>query len=263
MADLRASIFGAIQTFMSQNYEDVPVVWENGPVPDEAAIGNVFLDVEIRWDDAANVTLGHTPRGRDWGHIATFVYYKQAEGTALPDEIAQDLRDLLSNRRLGAGETKLAKRVTSPELRGWYRTGLLTPFRIDSQGSVASLAVPAAPPDVDYVEFLADGAIGGHRVMSPTTGGRVGYASSSNVADANTVLGISRGAALDGAILQVQNGGLMTESSWSWTVDQPIFCGVNGVLTQTAPTVGFQLIVGVATSATSMAIGIRQPILVA
>ena len=121
---------------------------------------------------------------------------------------------------------------------------------------------PPGPPGemgAAYVEFPAAVPLGGHRVVRVLAGEAI-YADHTTVADANLVLGITRGAVVGGALAQIQTGGLMTEVSWAWTPDAPVFVGAAGVLTQTAPLAGFNLIVGVATSPTQIFIGARMPI---
>lgn len=122
---------------------------------------------------------------------------------------------------------------------------------------------PVGPPGqagASYLTFTADGALSGHRAVRPTTAGAVGYASSAVAADANSVLGITTGAAATGAAINVQASGEMTEVSWNWTPGLPVFLGTNGLLTQTPPVSGFQLVLGVAISPTKLAINIKQPI---
>ena len=109
------------------------------------------------------------------------------------------------------------------------------------------------------VTFNAGAAIGGHRLVRLLSG-TLAYMDSSQPTDANMALGVSRHSASLGQPVSVQCSGLITEPSWTWTPDQPVFCGVNGLLTQTAPTSGFLLVVGVAVSATSLFIAIKIPL---
>jgi len=112
-----------------------------------------------------------------------------------------------------------------------------------------------------YVEFPAATALGGNRAVR-LVAGEATYADNASVADANLVLGITRGAVVLGDIVQIQVTGLMTEPSWAWTSDAPVFVGAAGVLTQTSPSTGYTLIVGIATSPTQILIGARMPIVV-
>ncbi len=121
---------------------------------------------------------------------------------------------------------------------------------------------PPGPPGElgqAYVEFPAAVPIGGHRAVR-LLGGAAIYTDNTSLPDANLVLGITRGAADAGALAQIQFNGLMAEPSWAWTPDLPVFVGVAGVLTQTPPTSGFSLIVGIATRADQIFIGAKAPI---
>lgn len=118
---------------------------------------------------------------------------------------------------------------------------------------------PAGEMGSAYVEFPAAVPLGGHRAVRLLAGEAI-YADHNTVADANLVLGITRGAVAAGALAQIQTNGLMTESSWAWTPDLPVFVGPVGTLTQIAPLAGFNLIVGIATSPTQIFIGARMPI---
>lgn len=120
---------------------------------------------------------------------------------------------------------------------------------------------PGTPGELGaaYVEFPAALPLGGHRAVRLLNGQAV-YADHTVVEDANIVLGITRGAVTGGDMAQIQFNGLMTEASWAWTPDLPVFCGAAGVLTQVPPVSGFSLIVGIATTPTQIFIGAKMPI---
>jgi hypothetical protein len=126
---------------------------------------------------------------------------------------------------------------------------------------VGTQGPPGQPGEVGqaYVEFAAAVALGGHRAVRLLNGEAI-YADHSVIGDANAVLGITRGAAAAGVLAQIQFAGLMTEPSWTWTPDLPVFVGLAGVLTQTPPTSGFSLIVGIATRSDQIFIGAKAPI---
>jgi hypothetical protein len=111
-----------------------------------------------------------------------------------------------------------------------------------------------------YLTYFADGALGGQRVVRATSAGKVGYVDPGDPAQAHAAIGLTMGAAADGASINVQFSGEMSEPSWSWTANQPIFAGANGIPTQTPPATGFQAAIGVAISATAMVIQIKSPI---
>lgn len=139
---------------------------------------------------------------------------------------------------------------------------LVVPLGYGLQGPPGPPGLNGSSASAPYITFSADGPLGGNRAVR-LVAGLARYASSSALADAGLVLGITQGAAVSGAPVQIQTSGLMTEPSWTWTADQPVFCGTNGTLTQTAPTAGFDLILGIALSAIQIHIGARMPIALA
>ena len=112
----------------------------------------------------------------------------------------------------------------------------------------------------NVMEYVADGALGGHRIVRATTAGKVGYVDPSDPDQAHAALGLTTGAVADGALASVQFAGPITEPSWAWTPNLPVFIGAAGVPTQTPPSSGFHATVGVAVSATSMVIQLKSPI---
>lgn len=122
---------------------------------------------------------------------------------------------------------------------------------------------PPGPAGGNVIALPAATALGGHRVVRSTGDGRCGYASADNPLHGDDVLGITLGAAVAGANANVQVAGEVTEPSWAWTPQEPVFLGANGVLTQEPPTepdAAFVLIVGFATSPTGLMLRIEGPI---
>ena len=72
-------------------------------------------------------------------------------------------------------------------------------------------------------------------------------------------LGLTMTAADLGEVLNVQRSGPINDSSWTWTPG-PVWLGASGNLTQTPPTGGNDLMVGVALSATRILLDLQQPI---
>jgi hypothetical protein len=82
--------------------------------------------------------------------------------------------------------------------------------------------------DGDAVTIVAAKALGGHRVV--TAQGLHCMPDTLNI-----IIGITVGAGALGTEVEYLPFGPMTENSWSWTPNAPIFAGSNGVLTQTEP----------------------------
>ena len=125
----------------------------------------------------------------------------------------------------------------------------------------AGPAGPMGPPGATYMTFAAGSALGGHKVVKAGPLGAVYYADSDYPVDAGGVLGVTMHAVLSGDPVNVQATGEMDESSWSWTPGLPVFLGPLGTLTQTPPTTGFQLVIGVASAPTKLVISIKQAII--
>jgi len=111
------------------------------------------------------------------------------------------------------------------------------------------------------VEKTASGALGGHRVVISDGALGAAYADNSIPSHAALVLGVTNGAAVDGAPVSITVSGDLAEPSWSWTPDGFVYLSTNGLLTQTAPASGFSLIVGTALTPTVLNIRIGVPII--
>lgn len=101
--------------------------------------------------------------------------------------------------------------------------------------------------------------LSGHRIVSMMSGAAV-YASADDIDTVVNVIGMTTGAALSGTDAEVLPSGELTETSWAWDTDSPVFLGNNGSLTQTVPTSGVMLQIGVPTAATKLLIDIKMPI---
>lgn len=108
--------------------------------------------------------------------------------------------------------------------------------------------------------LVATEPIGGHRIVKAVVGG-CAYADSSSISDINTVIGITESAYSIGDSVQIRLSGEVTEPSWNFTIGS-VYLGINGLLTQTAPTIGFIQQIGIATSSNTILINIKQPIVI-
>lgn len=129
--DFRALVSTEIVAWAAANYPTLPVIYENGPVPDEDKIGSIWLDVEVRWYGGRPLGLGQKSAGRHSGAISASVYCRDASGTGQADDILDSLSTLLRSRRLGSSIVSFPQRTVPTNLKGWYKTGLLFPFTLD------------------------------------------------------------------------------------------------------------------------------------
>jgi hypothetical protein len=120
---------------------------------------------------------------------------------------------------------------------------------------------PPGPTGGIALQYQAGEALGGHRMVVLDDTGKAVYADNMVFSHANKVLGMTTGAASMGDTATIQTGGEMTEPSWSWVLDTPIWLSSSGMLTQVAPIAGFSLIVAFPITATKIFINLREPII--
>lgn len=120
------------------------------------------------------------------------------------------------------------------------------------------------PAGGSAIDVVAGAALGGHRVVYLDANHKAQYASNQTASHALIALGLTLGAAALDETVSVQRSGEVTEPSWSWTLEQPVYLGANGLLTQTAPTSPalFQRIVGFPTAATKLFLALREPVFI-
>lgn len=109
-----------------------------------------------------------------------------------------------------------------------------------------------------FKSFQTSENISALRAVIPNLNNQLRYATQ---ATDSTILGISRNAGTTGNLVQVVTSGLLTDSSWNWTVNKYIFLGSNGILTQSVPASGYLVFLGTAVSPTSFNLNISNSIL--
>lgn len=121
---------------------------------------------------------------------------------------------------------------------------------------------PQGPSGSETYVRKSTGALSALRVVRTTDATHVDYADAATLAHGETLLGISStSAGVAEADVTVVATGPITDGSWSWTPGAPIFCGLNGVLTQTfSGAWAFSRIVAWAQTATTILVRIREPI---
>jgi hypothetical protein len=128
------------------------------------------------------------------------------------------------------------------------------------EGSAPSIPPVIIPPS-DANPYIAGSALGGHRVVIIGDDRNLYYADNTNLTHMFRVLGITTGAVNQGSVVSVQTEGPISEVSWNWTMNIPIYLTTNGQLTQSAPDIGFLLEIAFPMSPDSMFIKIDDPIL--
>jgi hypothetical protein len=104
-------------------------------------------------------------------------------------------------------------------------------------------------------------ALSGHRAVYRRPDGLIDYASANNLGCLHEAIWVTTGAATMGGDVSMVMFGEMSEPSWTWVPGVPIFLGINGVLTQTAPlapAADFLVVLGYVPITTKMFVD-RQP----
>lgn len=135
--------------------------------------------------------------------------------------------------------------------------------RIGPQGKRGEPGLPGASGS-ETITATSGEVLSGFSVVIYDPSGNVIKASADNVLHMNKVVGITTGASLISAPATIRSSNLMEESTWTWTQDQPIFLGLNGLLTQTVP-IGavFSQVLGIAIAPTRIIINIQPAIFLA
>lgn len=116
----------------------------------------------------------------------------------------------------------------------------------------ASDGVVTIASDAGSFQSTAVGNITSNTVVAATSGG-VLNPSLATPTEVPAIVGVAFTSATSGNPITVMTKGQITDALWSWTPGLPLYCGVaGGALTQTAPTSGAVVQVGVALSATEI-----------
>jgi len=111
-----------------------------------------------------------------------------------------------------------------------------------------------------FLQYPAGLALSGHRMVVLDDQEKVIYADNSILSHANKVLGMTTGASVLNDISTIQVNGSISEPSWNWELEVPVWLSTNGLLTQVFPTYGFSLIIGFPLTSTNLFIDIKEPI---
>lgn len=93
------------------------------------------------------------------------------------------------------------------------------------------------PPGGTTVDGVAGEDLSGHRAVR-SEGGLFFYADQTDETNAESIVGITTGAAMLGEVSTTQFAGSMQEGGWLWNVGEPVYVTGLGQLTQTPPTSG-------------------------
>lgn len=106
---------------------------------------------------------------------------------------------------------------------------------------------------------IAGENLGGHRAVY-INGGNAFYADNTIPSNSDLVAGITLSSASLGEQVIIQREGEIEEGSWNWTSAQKIYLSTLGQITQTIPTTGAIVELGVAQSATKIILRVQKAV---
>jgi hypothetical protein len=111
------------------------------------------------------------------------------------------------------------------------------------------------------IEFdVADGNVSAVKAIYKTVSG-VALANNNVDLSQATVIGISISSATSGNSVRYKIVGRLEDSSFNFTINQPLYLDINGNITETAPTSGYRTRIGTALESGAIQIQIDEPIL--
>jgi hypothetical protein len=110
----------------------------------------------------------------------------------------------------------------------------------------------------DAAIVTAGEPLNGGRAIFIDTDGKAYKADKDSLSEVRGILGINPGAISIGTTGIVKFLGMIVDPVWSWATNGVIYCGADGVLTQTPPATGNVRRIGVAFSATSLVVSLGE-----
>lgn len=126
------------------------------------------------------------------------------------------------------------------------------------------IAGPPGSAGAQTLSYVAGVALGGHRIVFIDANQFAQYATNDDASHARKVIGMTVGAVSAGQLASIQAGGEISEPSWSWTPEMPIYLATTGLMTQIPPAkplAAFSMVVAVAITATKIFLGQREPVI--
>lgn len=120
---------------------------------------------------------------------------------------------------------------------------------------------PPGPPGSGSLAVTSGQTLSGHRIVAANSAGLASYADKDTPATWQHILGLTTGASNNGDVATILPAGEIAEPSWNLNPGLPVYLGNTGLLTQTLPTTGAILQIGVALSATRLLVDFKIPII--
>lgn len=98
------------------------------------------------------------------------------------------------------------------------------------------------------------------RIISSSDSGTALYSDPADPDSTRRIIGLTTGAALTGTGAPFLQEGRYQDASWNWDVTKRLFLGVNGTITQVAPTTGISVVLGHASKPDTIFLNVDKPI---
>jgi hypothetical protein len=122
---------------------------------------------------------------------------------------------------------------------------------------------PLPTGDLQSIRRTAGTTVSALRVLYEKQG--LVYPVDTATADVFQIMGVSISSGVAGAQIVIQTEGYIEDSSWNWDTSNGglVFATSGGILTQTPPTIGWDVVVGFATSPTRLNLDMDEPVFLA
>lgn len=124
----------AIVTFITSNFTDIPVFWENTLEVDLDEVDDRFLRVEIDFNAGEQISIEFSPQDRTYGIVVLTVMTKEGLGTRATLAVQDTLKQLLRHQTLSGVVLRTPVPGDKQVKGGWEARELLVPFHFDSYG---------------------------------------------------------------------------------------------------------------------------------
>lgn len=118
---------------------------------------------------------------------------------------------------------------------------------------------PPGPSGVAIYTRQSTGALSAMRVVWEDDAGAVSALDGADEDHIDLLCGLTLTATSDAGQVAVQRTGAVDDLAWSW-VPGRVYLGADGALTQSPPSTGFDVLVGVAVSPTRLILNFQDPI---
>lgn len=108
------------------------VFWENVTKADVNSVGDAFLQVEINFQDAANITINDDPIREMTGEVNFRVFYREGQGTRVALVLFDYLTSLMRLQTISGVTLNTATPGKKLQKDGWASFDLNAPFSFKS-----------------------------------------------------------------------------------------------------------------------------------